>query len=141
MVMRTAIEQAGAERGVLILSDGGEERIAAEAMTTGDAPRLQLRDVPVSTGMLPESILYHVLRTRESVFLDDAAAESPFAADPYVRRHRARSILCLPLIHQAKLSGALYLENNLTAGVFSPTRIAVLKLVASQAAIALENAR
>ncbi|WP_041682067.1 AAA family ATPase [Cupriavidus sp. DF5525] len=141
MVMRTAIEQAGAERGLLILSDGGEQRIAAEATTGGDATQLQLRDVPVSAAMLPESILYHVLRTRESVFIDDAAAESPFAADPYIRQHRARSILCLPLMDQAKLTGALYLENNLTARVFSPTRIAVLKLVASQAAISLENAR
>jgi len=126
---------------VLILSDGGEERIAAQALTTGDAPRLQLRDVPVSAAMLPESILYHVLRTRESVFLDDAAAASPFAADPYIRQHRARSILCFPLMNQAKLTGALYLENSLTARVFSPTRIAVLKLLASQAAISLENAR
>jgi PAS domain S-box-containing protein len=141
MVMRTAIEQAGAERGLLILSDGGEQRIAAEATTGGDATQLQLRDVPVSATMLPESILYHVLRTRESVFLDDAAAESPFAADPYIREHRARSILCLPLMNQAKLTGALYLENNLAARVFSPARIAVLKLVASQAAISLENAR
>ncbi|QCP52825.1 PAS domain S-box protein [Trinickia violacea] len=141
MVMRTAIEQAGAERGVLILSADGEERIAAEALTTGDAPTLQLRDVPVSPAMLPESILYHVLRTRESVFLDDAAAESSFAADPYIRQHRARSILCFPLMNQAKLTGALYLENSLTARVFSPTRIAVLKLLASQAAISLENAR
>ncbi|MGF6759173.1 trifunctional serine/threonine-protein kinase/ATP-binding protein/sensor histidine kinase [Paraburkholderia sp. GAS42] len=140
MIMRTAIEQAGAERGLLILSDGGEQRIAAEATTGGDATQLQLRDVPVSAAMLPESILYHVLRTRESVFLDDAAAQSSFAADPYIREHHARSILCLPLMNQAKLTGALYLENNLAARVFSPTRIAVLKLVASQAAISLENA-
>jgi PAS domain S-box-containing protein len=91
--------------------------------------------------MLPESLLFHVLRTRESVVLDDAAADSPFATDPYVRQHRARSILCLPLMNQARLTGALYLENNLTARAFSPTRIAVLKLVASQAAISLENAR
>ena len=141
MVMRTAIEQAGAERGLLILSDGVEPRIAAEATTGGDVPQLQLHDVPVSAAMLPESILYHVLRIRESVILDDAAVDSVFAADPYISQQRARSILCLPLMNQAKLTGALYLENNLTARVFSPTRIAVLKLVASQAAISLENAR
>src|SRR5262249_14774699 len=70
-----------------------------------------------------------------------AAADSAFAADPYIREHRARSILCLPLMYQARLTGALYLENNLTARVFSPARIAVLKLVASQAAVSLENAR
>ncbi|WLG70835.1 trifunctional serine/threonine-protein kinase/ATP-binding protein/sensor histidine kinase [Pseudomonas brassicacearum] len=139
MILCTAIEQAGAERGLLILSDGGEHRVAAQVTTGGNAT--QLRDERVSATLLPESILYHVLRTRESVFLDDAVAEAPFAADPYIRQQRARSILCLPLMNQARLVGALYLENNLAARVFSPTRIAVLKLVASQAAISLENAR
>ena len=138
MVLRTAIEQAGAERGLLVLSAGGQQRVAAEATS---AAQVQLRDVPVSATMLPESILYHVLRTQESVFLDDAQAEAPFSDDSYIRQHHARSILCLPLMNQAKLTGALYLENNLTARVFSPTRISVLKLVASQAAISLENAR
>ncbi|NWL76417.1 protein kinase [Pseudomonas taiwanensis] len=141
MVMRTAIEQAGAERGLLVLSDAGEARIAAEATMGGEAAELQLRDSPVSADMLPESILFHVLRAHESIVLDDASAEPGFAADTYIRTRHCRSILCLPLMNQAKLIGALYLENNLTARVFSPTRIAVLKLVASQAAISLENAR
>ena len=66
---------------------------------------------------------------------------SPFAADPYIRQRQARSVLALPLLTQAKLIGALYLENNLAPGVFAPARIAVLKLLASQAAIALENTR
>ncbi|KQZ78891.1 trifunctional serine/threonine-protein kinase/ATP-binding protein/sensor histidine kinase [Pseudomonas sp. Root562] len=137
-VMFTAIEQAGAERGLLILTEGAELRIAAQVTSDNTT---QLSDSPVSAQLLPESVLYHVLRTRESVVLDDAAAEAMFATDPYIRQQCARSILCLPLMIQAKLVGALYLENNLTARVFSPDRIAVLKLVASQAAISLENAR
>ena len=80
-------------------------------------------------------------RTHESVILDDASAQHPFSADSYVRQLHARSILCLPLINQAKLIGLLYLENNLSPHVFTPTRIAVLKLLASQAAISLENTR
>ena len=75
---------------------------------------MQLHDAPVSAAALPESVLHYVLRTRESVILDDAATEPSFAADPYIRQRRARSILCLPLINQAKLIGVLYLENNLT---------------------------
>ncbi|RDJ99094.1 AAA family ATPase [Paraburkholderia lacunae] len=141
MVMRTAIEQAGAERGLLILPDGGEQRIAAEATTGGDTPRVQLRDVAASAAVLPESVLYHVLRTRESVILDDAAGEPTFATDPYIRQHRTRSILCLPLMNQAKLIGALYLENNLITRAFAPARIAVLRLLASQAATSLANTR
>ena len=140
-LMRTAIEQAGAERGLLILSRGAEPRIEAEATTGGDTVVVQLRDEPVTAAVLPESVLHYVLRTRESVILDDAAAQPPFAADPYIRQRQARSILCLPLINQAKLIGVLYLENNLTPRVFAPARIAVLKLLASQAAIALENTR
>jgi PAS domain S-box-containing protein len=140
-LMRTAIEQAGAERGVLILSRDAESRIEAEATMGGDAVVVQLRNQPVSAAVLPESVLHYVLRTRESVILDDAAAQSPFAADPYLRQRQARSILCLPLITRAKLIGVLYLENTLTSRAFAPARSAVLKLLASQAAIALENAR
>src|SRR6202035_5528572 len=86
-------------------------------------------------------VLQYVLRTREGVILDDAAAENDFSADPYIRQHAARSILCLPLLNQAKLIGVLYLENNFTPRVFAPARITVLKLLASQAAGALENTR
>ena len=78
---------------------------------------------------------------RESVILDDAAAHSPFAGDPRIRQRQTRSVLCLPLLNQAKLVGVLYLENNLAPRVFAPARIAVLKLLASQAATALENTR
>jgi GAF domain-containing protein len=76
---------------------------------------------------------------RALFIVDDAAAKSQFAADPYVRQRQTRSILCLPLVTQAKLIGVLYLENNLAPRVFAPARVAVLKLLASQAAIALEK--
>jgi PAS domain S-box-containing protein len=140
-LMRTAIEQAGAERGLLVLARGTELRIAAEATTSGETMIVHLRDDAVAAAALPESVLRYVLRTRESAILDDAAAQNAFAADTYLRRRQARSVLALPLLAQAHLIGVLYLENNLAARVFAPGRIAVLKLLASQAAIALENTR
>jgi signal transduction histidine kinase len=73
------------------------------------------------------------------VILDDASVQIPFSADGYVREKHARSVLCLPLVKQGKLAGALYLENNLTPRVFTSAKLAVLKLLASQAAISLEN--
>ena len=139
-LMRTAIEHAGAERGLLILPRAVELRIEAEATTSGDTVIVRLRDVSAVGPALPESIVHYVVRTRESVILDDASARNSFSADTYIRQHRARSVLCLPLINQARLIGVLYLENNLTPHVFNPTRIAVLELLASQAAISLENA-
>jgi PAS domain S-box-containing protein len=140
-LMRTTIQQAGAERGLLILTRGAEPQIEAEATTSGDTVAVQLRDVPVTAAALPESVLNYVLRTRESVILDAASAQPQFATDPYIRQYHACSILCMPLMNQARLIGALYLENNLTTRAFTPARIAVLKLIASQAAISLENTR
>jgi PAS domain S-box-containing protein len=81
------------------------------------------------------------MRTQETVILDDASSQNPFTADPYIAQRRARSILCLPLINQGKILGILYLENNLTPRVFTPERVTVLKVLASQAAISLENTR
>jgi len=139
-LMRTAIEHAGAERGLLILPRGVEQRIEAEATISGDTVIVRLRDVSAAAAALPESIVNYVVRTREGVILDDASAQNSFSADTYIRQHRARSVLCLPLINQARLIGVLYVENNLTPHVFNSTRIAVLELLASQAAISLENA-
>src|SRR5271166_92290 len=140
-LMRTAIEQAGAERGLLILPRGTEQRVEAEATIAGDTVTVRLSDGEVTEAMLPASVLHYVLRTCESVVLDDAAAQSAFAEDPYIRDRKARSILCLPLINQRKLNGVLYLENNLAPRVFAPARTAVLRLLASQAATSLENTR
>ncbi|MBV8440333.1 MAG: PAS domain S-box protein [Hyphomicrobiales bacterium] len=139
-LMRTAIEQAGAERGLLILAgDAGGLKVAAHAATHGETIVVRLRDDPVSGDTLPESMLHYVQRTLETIILDDAAVGSVFASDPFIRAQRPRSVLCLPLTKQSKLVGLLYLENNLASGVFAPARIAILKLVASQAAIAVEN--
>ena len=141
-LLRIAIEHAGAERGLLILLAG---RRAADRGGSDDRRAARLRSrcatTPVSPAELPESVLHYVMRTRESVILDDASAQNPFSADEYICQKHARSVLCLPLVKQAKLIGVLYLENNLASHVFTPARISVLELLASQAAISLENAR
>jgi PAS domain S-box-containing protein len=139
-LMRTALEHAGAQRGLLIIPHGGAQRLEAEATISGTAITVHLRQGSVSAADLPDSMLHYVVRTQESVILDDASTQNAFSADEYIRGNRVRAVLCLPLIKQATLIGVLYLENNLTPGVFTPARNAVLKLIASQAAIALENA-
>jgi PAS domain S-box-containing protein len=140
-LLRIAVEHAGAERGLLILFPGDEPRIAAEATTGRGRVEVMLRQTAVSPAELPESVLHYVIRTRESVILDGALAQNPFSADEYIFQKHARSVLCLPLVKQSKLIGVLYLENNLASHVFTPARISVLELLASQAAISLENAR
>jgi PAS domain S-box-containing protein len=139
-LLRIAVEHAGAERGLLILFTGDEPRIAAEAATGRGQFEVTLRQTAVSPAELPKSVLHYVIRTRESVILDDALVQNPFSADEYIRRKHPRSVLCLPLVKQSRLIGVLYFENNLASHVFTPARISVLELLASQAAISLENA-
>lgn len=141
ILMRTAMEQAGASRGVLILQDKTDRHVAAEATIQGNAIAVQLRNCALSEHDLPVSVIHHVLRAAEHIVLDDAVAQRPYSTDPYLRQRRARSILCLPLLNQAKLIGALYLENDLATRLFVPARTEVLKFLASQAATALENSR
>jgi transcriptional regulator with GAF, ATPase, and Fis domain len=139
MIMRTAIEQAGAERGLLILSDG-EPRIEAEAISGSGRIEVSTRRAAIGTFDLPQTVLQYVIRTQEHVLIDDASADIVYSRDEYVRRNHSRSVLCLPILKHAKLGGALYLENDLTSGVFTSNRVALLQLLASQAAISLENA-
>ena len=140
-LMRAAIEQAGAERGLLIVPQhqSDEFQTKAEATTSGDEIAVHLGKGAPRSPAPPESLVRYVMRTREIVILDDASVQTPFSADPYFARCSVHSILCLPLVNQTKLIGVLYLENNLTPHVFTPERVTVLKVLASQAAISLEN--
>ena len=140
-LMVIAIEHAGAERGFLILPNGDDHQIAAEARTNRDEVKVQLQETALEPPDLPDSLLRYVIRTQETVILDDASVQNLFSDDEYIREQGPRSILCLPLVKQAKLTGVLYLENNLAPGVFTTKRLAMLELLATQAAISLDHAR
>jgi PAS domain S-box-containing protein len=140
-LLTIAVEHAGAQRGLLILCQGDEPRIEAEATTSRGSVEVTLRQTAVTASELPESVLHYAIRTRENVLLDDGTAPTLFSADAYMQQRLPRSVLCLPLVKQAKLVGALYLENNLTPRAFTSGCIAVLEVLATQAAISLENAR
>jgi PAS domain S-box-containing protein len=139
-LMRIAVEHAGAERGFLILLRGDEPRIEAAATTGHGRVEVTVRQTVIRPFDLPQSALQYVIRTRERVVVDDGSVSNLYSEDEYVRQRRPRSVLCLPIVKQTKLVGALYLENNLTPCAFTPDRVAVLELLASQAAISLENA-
>ena len=140
-LLRMAIEHAGAERGVLLLTSGAGLLMQAEATVDATGVRVHLRERPVSADDLAESVVQYVARTQETVILDDASTSDRFSTDVYIRRAHARSILCLPLVKQGRLVAVLYLENHLAPGVFTPARIAVLQVLAPQAAMSLENSR
>ena len=139
-MMRIIIENAGAERGYLLLKKKGQWVIEAESATEQQAITV-LQSFPISEELLPMSMINLVTHTHDVVVLDDAANEGPFRQDYYINRHQPKSVLCAPLVNQGKLTGLLYLENNLTTAAFTPDRLEVLKLLSSQAAISLENAQ
>lgn len=140
-VMRIVIENAGAQVGFLILENEGQWFIEAQgALDTDEVTVLQ--SIPVEQSyLLSASVVNYVVRTRENLVLSDASVNGDFTNDPYVMERQPLSILCVPLIHQGKLSAILYLENNLTPGAFTQDRLEILKLLCSQAAISLENSR
>src|SRR3546814_12596144 len=82
-------------------------RIGAEAVTGSDGVTVQSRQAAITAADLPESVLQYVVRAKESVLLNDAERDNRFSADAYIRRQHARSILCLPLLKQARLVGLL----------------------------------
>jgi PAS domain S-box-containing protein len=139
-LMVTVVEHAGAVRGLVLLPQDGEMHVVAEAVTGRNSVTVHLRHQAAPAGELPQSVLNYVVRTQDYVIVDDALKSRVHSADEYVRRVRPRAILCLPLVKQKRLVGILYLENTLSSHVFTAERLSVLQLLASQAAISIENA-
>ncbi|MDC0747912.1 AAA family ATPase [Polyangium mundeleinium] len=134
------LSNAGADRGVLILARDGQFAIVArlgEGSSTIDVGEGEPLE---SAAECAHSVILYVSRTQEAVLLDDRESAARFANDPYLLHENPRSILCLPLLHQGRLSGVLYLENRTISGVFHEARVELLTLLSSQAAIAIEIA-
>ncbi|HEY9603782.1 MAG TPA: PAS domain S-box protein, partial [Allocoleopsis sp.] len=153
-MMKIVIENAGAQNGFLISSSlakpgNSNEQWRIEASGTIASDEIQvLHSIPIEavsgnseTPMLSNAIANYVIRTQKSLVLHDAVHDGDFTQDPYILKQQPKSILCTPLIHQGKLVGILYLENNLTTGAFTPERLEVLNLLSSQIAISIENAK
>jgi len=156
-LMHIVIENAGAQKGFLILpfssnarnAENDEWAIEAEGRVNPDEITI-LRSTPINISSVDRThqrlfvstaIINYVIRTKENIVLSNAVCEGKFTRDPYIVSNKPKSILCVPLVNQSKLQGILYLENNLTTGAFTPNCIETLRLLSSQAAISLKNAR
>ncbi len=139
-LLRITLENAGAERGIIILRRDDELWIEASGSAHGP-PIEVLRSLPVRDCQdLPETIIRYVARTEESIVLENASTQGAYANDPYVVGRKIKSLLCMPTINQGKLSGIVYLENNLTEGAFTAQRLEVLRILSTQIAISIDNA-
>lgn len=140
-MMGIMLENAGAERGVLLLEQNGQWVVEAEGQTALKDDILFPQTLLTAYGGLCKAIVRYVARTQEQVLLPDATQDGPYTQEPYIQAHTPKSILCLPIVHQAKVTGILYLENNLAVGAFTSDHANMLQTLAAQAAISIENAR
>jgi class 3 adenylate cyclase len=138
--MAIIIENAGARQGMLLLEKEGQLLLEAQTHNGGEETTI-LQGIPVQDcGLLAESVVKYVRRTRQSLVIHNAISDSRWEKDPYILQHRPQSILCLPIINQGKFIGLLYLENNLTTGAFTQERIELLSLLSGQIAVSIDNA-
>ncbi|HCV77419.1 response regulator, partial [Pseudomonas oryzihabitans] len=146
-MMRIILEEGGAQHGLLLLPEGGRWLVQASIGSGAAEPKvlqglpLALNEQDAGESLVPLTLVSHVIRHREPVILDDAARAGRFVRDAYMRARRPRSVCCLPVLRQNRLIGILYLENNLLAQAFTPGRLQVLGILATQAAISLEHAQ
>lgn len=139
-LMQFAIENAGAQKGYLILVNHNKLTIeAGREVGKEEVTVLQSQSVETTT-ILPQGIINYAMRTQEDLVLSDAANQGLFINEPYIVENQPKSVLCAPIINQGKLIGLLYLENNLTTDAFTADRLALLKILSAQAAISIENA-
>jgi len=140
-VMHIVIENAGAQRGYLLMEKDGKWVVSVKGETGKTEVEIPHPvDIEENT-MVSPGVIHFVARTKKGIVLDDAANRGEFTRDPYIMHEKIRSLVCAPLLSVGRLIGILYLENNLTTHAFTPERIQLLEMFLSQAAISLENAR
>ncbi|MBE9092737.1 ATP-binding sensor histidine kinase [Tychonema sp. LEGE 07203] len=138
-LMSVVIQNTGAKKAVLLLVKDGNFAVETVAIFKENTISIS---VPLSLNeAVPAAVVNYVKHTLKTVVLDNAAARSDFMADQYLMEKNPKSVLCAPILHQGKLIGLLYLENNLTIGAFTEKRTQVIQMLCAQAAISLENAR
>ncbi|MBD2412760.1 serine/threonine protein kinase [Nostoc calcicola FACHB-389] len=140
-LMKIVMENAGAQTSCFLLEKNGQMVIEAFVGVNKNEIFLETSSSLDNSLYVPISILNYVMITKESVVIGDASSEGKFTSDPYIIQNKCKSVLCTPIIHQSKLIGILYLQNNLTTNAFTTERLEVVKILASQAAISIENAK
>ncbi|MEH2255286.1 trifunctional serine/threonine-protein kinase/ATP-binding protein/sensor histidine kinase [Nostoc sp.] len=140
-MMTIAIENAGAQMGYLLVKRENQWVIEAEGSIDRDQVTVRSSSLVQVKHKLPVLLINYVERTKENLVLDDASHTERFVSDNYIIANQPKSVLCSPFAHQGKLTGVLYLENNLTTGAFTAERLEVLNLLTSQVSISIENAR
>lgn len=140
-LMDIVFENAGAQRGVLLLERNGDWVVMAEGnIDKGQTDILQTNGVQMGQ-VVSDKVIAEVTTNQTSVVLANALVEGNFTNDPYIVKNQVKSVMCIPLINQGRLSGILYLENNHVTHAFTDERLALLEMLSTQMALSLDNAQ
>jgi len=142
-MMSLILENAGARQGVLLLVNGEDKELYIEAEKKSFNDEIEvMQSLPYrkSTNICPE-IIQFVARSLENMVLGNAWKESVFKNTSHIQEAQIKSILSIPILYQNKLIGIIYLEHDLAEDVFTEERIQTVKILSSQAAISIVNAR
>ena len=140
-LLEIVIENAGAERGSLVLYEANRPRIIARHSHRNESTAIIEEARGASQDQIPESVVMYVARSKRPLVIDDAQRESRFARDPYIAREKVRSLLCAPILHQNELVAIVCLENNLAPSSFTEGRVSLVHMLGGQIAVSLENAK
>jgi histidine kinase len=139
-LLKILLENLGATRGVLILQQNNELIIKAESVS-GAAEGTEIKALSVkNSGLIPESLVAFVQRTKELINVDHAMGDPRFNQDAYIVQEQPCSVLGYPIINKGELVGILYFENELAEGAFTEQRMELLQMLSGQIAISIENA-
>ncbi|MDP4180018.1 MAG: AAA family ATPase [Bacillota bacterium] len=143
ILIHTMIENAGAQRGCLLLRDEEDGQFYIEAVQDDNSNQFQVMHSLLcdESKDLCMEIAQYVTRTRDSIVINDACSDGSWKYIPYIIKNRVKSVLCMPIFYQNRLKGVVYLENNLSDNVFTSERLEIVKILSSQASISIENAR
>ncbi len=139
-LLNIVIENAGAQKGILVLKKDNELYVEAASTVKDDSIEVLMNMPLKSYTELPQSLIYYAERTRQNLVLHFAYSDERFNQDAYIIEHQLKSVMCAPIIQKGELSGIIYLENNLTEGAFTPSRLQTVNILAAQAAISIDNA-
>jgi predicted ATPase/GAF domain-containing protein len=139
-VMRAVLLSSGARRSALLLARSDDIELSASMTADPDDVNIGMSTPLAQCNDLARSVVQYVARTRSAIVVGDASSDPRFSTDPYIEARSPKSLLCLPLEHQGRLSGVLYLENDALTDAFTASRIALLRMLCNQIAITIENA-
>jgi PAS domain S-box-containing protein len=138
-LLQIAIQNTGAQKVILIKEFESQWMIAGQI---NHGKMSTIKSIPMEGNHnIPSSIIYYVSRTKQNIILNNPVKEGLFSSDPYIVKHKPKSILCMYYPFREDFKGIIYLENNLASGVFTPDRFEVLKLLTTQVTISIDNAR